>query len=254
MPMKNHFALSRQTQILTLLVGVSMAALPATADIFDNFNVGTTPNPAWDFLDLAGNGAATQGSGTYNIGGSGTATTRTDGLFADGVFRVDLMSWTTGVPGTPPGAAQGLLFRYSPVNGTSYGLIVDEDGTPTLSFIRLNNFQLVDQQSETGILALNAAGTGYTLEAIAVGNTFTGNLYNKSDNSLIVSITWSDSTLSSAGRAGLLIANDGTPTGAPFPAASFDNFSAVVPVPEPGTLALFALGAVVTGIGLRKRR
>ena len=250
MPMKNHPIISRRTQVVTLLAGLAMAALPATADIFDNFNVGTTPNPAWAPFDAAGNGAGSLSSGNYNIGGSGYTTTRTDELFGDGVFRVDLMSWTPNVPG---GAAQGLLFRYSP-SGDSYGLILDADGSPTISFIRLGGFLLAAQGGESATLTLNPAGFGYTLEAIAVGNTFTGNLYNKSDNSLIVSITWSDTTLSSAGRAGLLIANDGTPSGVPFPAASFDNFSAVVPVPEPGTLALFALGAVVTGIGLRKRR
>lgn len=131
-------------------------------------------------------------------------------------------------------------------------MILDEDGTPNLSFIKIGSFVLSGQSSTSPGLTLNAAGAGYTLEATVIGTSFTGKLFDKSNSQLLATVNWIDPDYSS-GRGGLIVANDATPTGLPFPAASFDNFS-VTPVPEPGTMALFALGALVTGASLRRQK
>lgn len=88
--MKINSVLSRPTQIVAVLAGLSMTALPVAANIFDDFN--SPPiNPAWELQDpLAGNGTGTLNAGNYDIGGSGVVSSRNDQLFADGVFRVDL--------------------------------------------------------------------------------------------------------------------------------------------------------------------
>ena len=223
--MKINSGLSRPTQIVAMLAGLSMTALPVAASIFDDFN--SPPiNPAWEFFDAAGNGSGSLNAGNYDIGGSGVVSSRNDQLFADGVFRVDLSRWTTGVPG---GGSQGILFRYS-TTGDGYALILDEDGTPNLSFIKIGGFVLGGQSTPSPGLTLNAAGAGYTLEATVIGTSFTGKLFDKSNSQLLATVNWTDTAYSS-GRGGLIVANDGTPSGFPLPGASFDNFS-VAPVPK----------------------
>lgn len=241
------------TPSLRLLLTVSVlasTAFVASADIADDFN--DNNDNGWSFADLVGNGSRSVSGGRYTISGTAASATRADELFVDGNFRVDVTSWATGVAG---GSSFGLLFHYDAPTVSGYALTIDDDGSPTLSFIKFQGGQQVPGGASSGTLTLDQAADDYTLEVIAFGGNFSGNLYSKNSGQLVSSINWSDFTFTSPNRTGMLVVHDSLSAGGP--SATFDNFiasSSPVPVPEPGTVALAAMGLVGLGLAVRKRR
>ena len=222
------------------------------AEISDDFSSGSTA--AWTFRDLYSGGSAQIVNQQYVVSTGIGAAFRPDLTLGDGTYRVDLANWNT----SPPNHSFGVTFRYDNTTVSGYALTLDSDGSPNLSFLKFAGGTLTGSHDGATIsTGLNPFNEDYILQVLAQGSTFTGSLYARGTMTLLDTLTWSDPDFTS-GYGGLLVADDAVAGGGSpsVVAVTFDNFfvsTEIVPVPEPGTLALLAFG-LVAGAALRRRK
>ena len=209
--------------------------------IFDNFNDGNDTTPAWTRLDPlsafgaggtwsfpGGNSYRMQAPQTPNVAlGPGRAASILAGSYDDFYESVDILAWNDNVR-----EAFGLLARVTtPGLGTTSGYLFSyERGDPNDPAAGDLDISRVDGEAPHGLTTTGSdkvhlqAGKQYRLAFIGAGGNFTGNLYELPDTSNpIRSITATDSTYES-GQAGLVVANNNTPSYAGAVDVTFDNF------------------------------
>jgi hypothetical protein len=228
--------------------------------VFDNFNDGNDTAPAWTHLDpLAAFGAggtwSFPGGNSYRIQaasspdpgnlGPGRAASVLPGFYNDFYQSVDILNWDDTVRqafgllarvGTPGlGSTSGYLFSYE------RGNVSDPNGGD-LDISRITG------EAASGLTTVGTdkihfeAGKHYRLVFIGSGENFTGQVYELPDASNpIRSITASDSIYTS-GQAGLVVANNNTPTYVGGADATFDNF--LVTTAEPRLSASLSAGTL----------
>jgi len=209
--------------------------------VFDNFNDGNDTTPAWTRLDPlsafgaggtwsfpGGNSYRMQAPQTPNVAlGPGRAASILAGSYDDFYESVDILAWNDNVR-----EAFGLLARVTtPGLGTTSGYLFSyERGDPNDPAAGDLDISRVDGETPHSLPTTGSdkvhlqAGKQYRLAFIGAGDKFTGNLYELPDTSNpIRSITATDSAYAS-GQAGLVVANNNTPSYAGAVDVTFDNF------------------------------
>jgi hypothetical protein len=236
---------------------VALAFSAAAQNFQADFNAGN--DTGWSrYAPLSGFGVTPTfsfPSGAYRIETPGSPLPGVIGPGRAGSFRSDLnvsdfsIGYDLAAWGTTPEFA-GAFARVSNVGlGTLNGYALGFDFSVKRLFISVvagENVTKVISASEAAV-TLDPLKT-YRLQFSGTGASFTGNLIDPSNGTVLSSISGSDSTYAS-GIVGLGVAAQ-TPTAGVGAGATFDNVSVT---PEPGTWALLGTGIAVIGCLSRKR-
>lgn len=256
-----------------LAAGTFAVAAPAQANWSDNFDDGDTAG--WMFLGNAG----TPKSDISVVGGelimrqssyvnplgsdfdqwvTGVQVSET---FTDVVVRATItpQQQVTLFNNTSQSNNYVFVAARTDTNGNGYLLAFDW-GERDLNLFRAENGVPYDPAefdpstpAATRLHGIDLTQT-YVLELTIVGNNLTGRFYDATGTTLIGEVTWTDNAYTQ-GYAGVGAAINPTmvETGqATFIAAGFDNVSASAIIPEPASLALVGLGAMLV-MGKRRR-
>jgi hypothetical protein len=181
--------------------------------------------------------------GTFGPGRAGSL--REDFSYSDFSVSYELVDWDNAL-----NQSFGILARVQ----AGYGLGATDGYTFTYSTSGSLEISRIDGEAPTELgsvsLTLNPAND-YRLIMTGIGSTFTGTVYDVTDpTTLLATVNGTDATYAE-GINGLFVF-DNSPAGDGTASATFDNY--IETVPEPSTLALFALGSLGLGAMAWRRR